>query len=98
MWKGDQWEYLTRFFWASAQDKEHFLRQRWPDWRNVPKYAPEALIPDLNDLGKDGWELVHMEPVVVGKNYDVGVHFATGGNADVWSNIYFCAFKRRIPA
>ena len=52
------------------------------------------MIPHLNMRGRDAWELVHMEPVVVGKNYDVCVTDGVGGAT--WSNIYFCAFKRRI--
>jgi hypothetical protein len=50
------------------------------------------MIPQLNKLGKEGWELVHMEPVP-----------RVGGKEDVqfdqysWSNTYFCVFKRREP-
>jgi hypothetical protein len=49
-------------------------------------------------LGAEGWELVHMEPVGgVGKKGDVS--FIRGyGSMTVWSNAYFCVFKRRKGA
>lgn len=53
------------------------------------------MIPELNEFGQDGWELVRMEPVGgVGKNGDVS--FTRGyGTLTAWSNAYFCVFKRR---
>jgi len=50
-------------------------------------------MPELNKLGEEGWELVHMEPVAkVGNKGDVLI-----GPNYRWSNIYFCVFKRRKP-
>jgi len=92
----EQWEYLSKFIRASAKSKEvkEFLTQKWPAWKNPPAYTPEAMIPELNTLGEQGWELVHMEPVQkVGGKGDV--FMGDGGN---WTNAYFCVFKRRRPA
>jgi hypothetical protein len=72
---------------------DHFLIQ-WPG-EKPRKYEPETMIPELNALGKQGWELVHMQPIgAVGKNRDVG--FVAGEAMPRWSNSYFCVFKRRI--
>jgi len=67
---------------------------KWPDWQR-PQYGPESMIPEVDEPGAEGWELVHMEPVGgVGKKGDVS--FARGcGSMTVWSNAYFCVFKRR---
>jgi hypothetical protein len=90
----EKWEYHTTFLYADAERQRAFLQQTRPDV-SPPKYSPEAMIPELNELGRDGWELVHMEPVAgVGKKEDVS--FTRGyGTMTVWSNAYFCVFKRR---
>lgn len=92
----DRWEYLTRFMYASVENEnalDYFLIQ-WPG-EKPKKYEPETMIPELNALGKQGWELVHMQPIgAVGKNRDVG--FVAGEAIPRWSNSYFCVFKRRI--
>jgi hypothetical protein len=52
------------------------------------------MIPELNSLGDQGWEMVHMEPIgAVGKKGDVG--FIAGDAMARWSNSYFCVFKRQ---
>ena len=91
----EQWEYATEIVWADTRDDEasQFLQQNYPDWDNPPIYVPQAMIPYLNSRGKEGWEMVHMQPVYVGNNYDVLMH----SEARLWSNAYFCAFKRRLP-
>ncbi len=91
----EKWEYLTRFVTADAKSNEAkaFLKQHRPNWKNPPVYTPEAMMPELDSLGDQGWELVHMEPVAkTGKKGDV--YFGDGE----WSNTYFCVFKRRKPA
>ena len=87
----EKWEYLTEFCYANAENTEvaDYLKKRWPDWE-APKYAPEAMIPALNILGEEGWELVHMEPVYVKDNSAILVH-----GVEASSNGYFCVFKRR---
>lgn len=89
----NEWEYLTTYIKANARPKEtrQFLRQLRPKWR-PPVFTPEALMPELNKLGKEGWELMHIEPVAaVGKKGDI----LFDGEARKWSNVYFCVFKRR---
>lgn len=90
----EKWEYWSGFLWAHVDTPgvREYLKRRYPDW-SPPRNAPQAMIPQLNEFGEEGWELVHMEPVAeVGKNYDV--FFA--GQDFRWSNTYFCVFKRRI--
>jgi hypothetical protein len=91
----ERWEYLTKFIQANAkaEGSKAFLKQYRPNWKNPPPYTPEAMMPELDSLGDQGWELVHMEPVArVGKKGDI--RFGGGGE---WSNAYFCVFKRRKP-
>jgi hypothetical protein len=88
----EQWEYLPTFIEANAksQESKDFLKTQNPDVKKPPRYMVEAMMPQLNELGAQGWELVHMEPVAgVGKKGDV--LFAD----HKWSNTYFCVFKRR---
>lgn len=92
----ERWEYLTKFVKADAKNEgvEGFLKTYRPNWKNPPPYTPETMMPELDDLGNQGWELVHMEPVArVGNKGDV---LFTGGSSE-WSNTYFCVFKRRKP-
>jgi len=90
----EQWEYWPTFIEASAKDKEmkEFLRNSVPDLKKPPRYLAEAMMPKLNELGAQGWELVHMEPVAgLGDKGDV----LFAGDSREWSNVYFCVFKRR---
>ena len=86
-----KWEYLTEFFSA------YFKNEGWEEYRqeHIPnfkqgKFSPETMIPRFNRMGEDGWELVHMQPVVVGPDDDV----VAGGSDSSSSNAYFCAWKR----
>jgi hypothetical protein len=93
----ERWEYLTRFVFANVENEgavEYYF-DNFPG--SKPKqYSPETMIPELNELGQRGWELVHMQPIgAVGKNRDVG--FVAGEAMPRWSNSYFCVFKRRKP-
>lgn len=89
----EQWEYLTRFVEAKANNKEvrEFIKEEF-DVKRPKRYAPESMIPELNKLGEEGWEMIHMEPLA-----------KVGGKGNVrfdpyaWSNTYFCVFKRRKP-
>jgi hypothetical protein len=89
----EKWEYITTFFEAKATDKEikAYIQQEF-EVKKPPRYAPESMIPALNELGEQGWEVIHMEPVAgVGGKRDV--RFDSGR----WSNMYFCVLKRRKP-
>ena len=95
MQKGKRWEYLTRFLYANAgnQGAREYYQRHWPG-SEPSKYAPETMIPELDTLGEQGWEMVHMEPIgAVGKKGDVG--FIAGDAMARWSNSYFCVFKRQ---
>jgi hypothetical protein len=86
----EQWEYLTLFLQASAKDraKREFVQKRF---NKKPKaHSPESMIPELDKLGQEGWELVHMQPVPrVGGKEDIQL------DVSAWSSQYFCVFKRR---
>lgn len=95
-----QWEYLVRTLYANVEEQQEFLESAWPDV-TFPRFAPEALIPDLNALGEQGWELVSAEPVIYGVNGDVLISYGNNSphsglfGEDNWSNVYLCFFKRR---
>jgi len=89
----EQWEYLPTYLEAQAKNKDikAFLKEQMPERKKFPRYMAQAMIPELNELGAQGWELVHMEPVPgLGNKGDV--KFNGSGS---WSNVYFCIFKRR---
>ncbi len=93
----DQWEYLPTFIEANANKKavKQYIKERLPDVKRPPRHMPESMMPQLNELGAEGWELIHMEPVrAVGRKRDV--LFESFGRR--WSNVYFCVFKRRVGA
>jgi len=88
-----KWEYTATLIFAHIENKgaRQYISSRWPKWTDVKKYSPETTIPQLDQFGADGWELVHMKPVNAGNNADIGYgsHSYSG-----WKNTYFCAFKR----
>ena len=91
---------MTEFIWANIENKDakQYLDNTFPNWQKPPKFTPETMVPQLNRMGENGWELMHMEPIAaVGNNADVG--FSRGGQAPgyAWSNVYFCVFKRKKP-
>lgn len=91
-----QWEYLSTFIEANARSKEkrEFIKQRFPDKKRIPRYTPESLMPELDKLGAEGWELLHIEPVAqVGGKGDV----LFTGSVSQWGRVYFCVFKRQKP-
>ncbi len=88
----EQWQYMTTFVHADIENQgvREFLKQTWPNWAKPPKYTPETMIPELDAWGRDGWELVEMEPV--GRMGDQGdASYGDGG----WTHAHFCVFKRR---
>lgn len=90
----EKWEYMTKFTYASISKHgaKEFIANNWPDWEPA-QYAPQTMVPELNQWGADGWELVHMQPIAaVGTNEDV----LFNGEYSRWSSAYFCVFKRRV--
>ncbi len=85
----EKWEYLSIFLEANAKDKQSKQYIKDTFGKKAKRHSPESMIPELNKLGTDGWELIHMEPVP-----------KLGGKEDFqfdpysWSNSYFCVFKR----
>ena len=90
----ERWEYLTTFLEADMKNIDMVNVLGELDANELPVYSPEAMMPEMDRLGAKGWELVHMQPVYVGNNYDIMLH--EGGGSRRWSNKYFCVFKRKI--
>ena len=87
-----QWEYLTQFIKANVKDIDIYDHPKLVEPDSLPKYSPLALMPEMNALGKKGWELVHIQPVHVGSNEDVLIN-AQDRN---WTHSYLCVFKRPL--
>lgn len=96
----EKWEYITRFVWAhnegwkAKESIEFYNKEYGTDHPPIKpkKFSPQFMIGILNNMGEQGWELIHMEPVAgVGDNEDVKFT----GDVYTYSNVYFCVFKRR---
>jgi hypothetical protein len=85
----EQWEYLTQFVNARIDNQD--VKKKRPNPKSIAKLSPKTMIPELNALGADGWELVHMQPVLIGENSDI----KTDTEARLFTHGYFCVFKRR---
>ena len=85
-----QWEHHVEYIKAKTYlpQTQDFLAQYYPK-QKIPAYAVEAILPRINELGEQGWELIQMQPVNVGDNGDIQV-----GGGSSWTNMYLCAFKR----
>lgn len=61
----EKWEYHSMHLNACIRNPgvREFVAQRWPDW-DPPQYSPELIMPQLNETGAEGWELVSIQPVV----------------------------------
>ncbi len=87
-----QWEHHIEYIEArrtKMPQMQEFLARYYPG-QKVPIYAVQAILPRINQLGEQGWELVQIVPVEPGENGDI----RTGGERIYWSNTYLCAFKR----
>jgi hypothetical protein len=89
--KNAKWEYLSLYLDAGVNKHKNYVQAHFPGMK-MGKFSPRALIPELNNLGEEGWELISIEPVYTGSNADVMVHNA--GPYVQWSHTYFCVFKR----
>jgi hypothetical protein len=85
----EQWEHLVVTLEADARMAGDFLRSKWPTQQFL-KYSPQSLIPQLNDFGLQGWELVAAQPVMLGDNGDVTYSDTR------WTHKYLCFFKRHV--
>ena len=87
----ERWEYYLEYITTETYREHAFLQENFAG-QNLPKYAVYAALPRLNAIGERGWELVQMEPVILGRNGDVQI---TAVDVSKWTNTYFCIFKRR---
>ena len=87
----ERWEYFTTFI-SAEMEGVYAADEPLIPFGDHPTYSPYALIPELNQYGEKGWELVEIRPVIAGRNHDFMVH---PNNMVHWSNTFFCAFKRR---
>jgi hypothetical protein len=93
-----QWEYFTTFIEADVNLSKRDIIAMFPDIADTGKYDPRAMISELDSLGQDGWELIHMQPVVVGSNFDVAAGGSENTTKGPWTNKYFCVFKRPVAS
>jgi hypothetical protein len=93
-----QWEYFTTFIVADVNLSKRDFIAMFPDIDNIARYDPRAMIPELDSLGKAGWELIHMQPVVVGNNLDVAAGGTESTTTRTWTSTYLCVFKRPLAA
>ncbi len=95
-----EWEYYTTLIDASTKIKGVLdeLKRLFPREPNFLEFTPRALMPELNRLGQDGWELVWFQPVYAGERGDVYIVQGGGSLAEStrtgWTHTYLCAFKR----
>jgi hypothetical protein len=90
--QNERWEHFVELITADSQYETPFVQQFYPQGR-VPVFAIQSILPRLNHLGEQGWELVHIQPVRTGNNGDIMIE---AGGAREWTNVYLCAFKRRV--
>ncbi len=93
-----KWKYWSTVLEADAKKQADFfktLTSNNPTKPDPAAFQPEALIPELDEMGKKGWELVSIQPVILGRNADVFNYagFTITGLQRGWTNIYLCVFK-----
>lgn len=87
----ETWEYFTTSFVADTELVGVPVIDGIPGGEH-PRYSVYTLIPQLNYYGAQGWELISLEPMQIGKNGDM----RTASTAStIWANQYFATFKRR---
>lgn len=93
----EQWEYRTYMLEAQAEnDRSMYASFVRGDPRQLPAFSPITLIPQLNYLGEQGWELVACHPYAFGpSNHDVLAFGGVGVGGRIWTHNYLCVFKRR---
>ena len=84
------WEHYVELIEADAQKHPELVQSFYPPG-SVPQYALQSILPRLNHLGEQGWEIVQVQPVMVGRNGDVLIN---GAMSEKWTRTYLCVFKR----
>lgn len=87
----DTWEYFTTTLVTDTERHPVPVTDDIPP-ADFPQYSVFTLIPQLNELGSRGWELISLEPVQEGRNGDLRICDASSGQ---WTYTYFATFKRR---
>jgi hypothetical protein len=88
-----QWEYQVVLLEADAKLQQEYLARIALPGEQIKKFDIRAILPELNTLGAQGWELVSFEPVNVGRNGDIQL-FAYG--TTYYAHTFMCTFKRRV--
>ena len=83
----ERWEYLTALFRSDTDHDSEYIKERFPSY-SFRRYNPIGLVPLLDDLGKSGWELISITPVVPREQEDVVIsatekHGAQNGKVGV---------------
>lgn len=81
-----RWEYLHEYIPASARPAGGWWRRFWRT--SAPLLSLDTA--RLNELGRQGWELVYVEPNSRWRRWGSGV-FPAGTLG------YYCLFKRALP-
>ncbi|MBM3127471.1 MAG: hypothetical protein FJ009_02410 [Chloroflexi bacterium] len=93
-----KWEYLTMFLHADTKTQLEELKRRFPTEKTFVQFSPRSLIPSLDKLGEEGWELISMQPVYTGERGDLLLfqQYATlpAVQHNPWTHTYLCTFKR----
>ena len=90
----ETWEYFTTTLVTDTAETPVPLTDDIP-LGDHPRYSVYSLIPQLNEFGSRGWELLSLQPVQEGNNGDLRVCDASSGH---WTYTYFATFKRRTGA
>ena len=88
----ETFEYFTTTFETNTEQTAVPISDDIPPTSVYPKYSVYTLIPQLNEYGRKGWELISIEPVQIGKKGDLRYCDTAGGQ---WTYSYFATFKRR---
>ncbi|MBP6785963.1 MAG: hypothetical protein KA170_00140 [Candidatus Promineofilum sp.] len=91
------WEYLVRVIELNKEDDVvvEYVTREYPErnWKDMKKYDPLALEAWLNQFGREGWELVKMEPAQKqGDNGEIGHAYSPTYYS--WMRHFLCVFKR----
>lgn len=87
----ETWEYFTTTLVTNVEKTPVPVSDDIPPGY-YPKYSIYTLIPQLNEFGAKGWELVTLDPVQEGRNGDLRLCDASSAE---WTYTYLAAFKRR---
>jgi hypothetical protein len=91
----DKWEYFTGLVQANADRDAGYIRERFPRYE-FQRYNPIGLVPMLDELGAQGWEMISITPVVPRENDDLVIPTTATSRSIRYTNWYLCAFKRRV--